>query len=480
MEKNYKQYKEEILSFIRKEYQCLARYKHPQILNVIEPLMEDQKSMAFITEYVEGSLSTLISRGQHDALGNSELELKIHFDEMLRILYFLHNNGKLACLGVSPENIWVTKTGKWKLGSFLFATQIIQSTAETNNIDLGTKMFENFLKLYPNLNFTATEVVNIPSQCSFYSDVFSLGMLFLTICKCQHEKSCNDPYLINATNKYTYEQNVSKLWERVTQMPFFVNQPQNLKNILARMVDKNQFSRASVGEIQNCDWLNDPFVKAIKHLETISDIEQSQQVNFLKGLQQILFRYNDVLLKRRIIPSLMLLFKYAHLIPQVMAMTIDVMKKENYLTKSEFSEICWPFVKFIAASKEMSAQTLYLYVENLELFASFTARQDFLLFILPLALKCYEFSVPKLQELAISKTEYLIKYLDYNMTKSQLIPRVLSVCVDNNVGIRKKGLTCLKKIYANIDKATINEQVLGTLQKVRKIGNDSELSMILL
>ena len=56
-------------------------------------------------------------------------------------------------------------------------------------------------------------------------------------------------------------------------------------------------------------------MKAVKHLETIHDIERVQQVNFLKGLNQILFKYESKLLKKRIIPTLMQLFKHNHLVP---------------------------------------------------------------------------------------------------------------------------------------------------------------------
>ena len=43
------------------------------------------------------------------------------------------------------------------------------------------------------------------------------------------------------------------------------------------MLDKNIFNRPSVAEIISCEWLNDPYVKAITHLEKIAELEKTQQ-----------------------------------------------------------------------------------------------------------------------------------------------------------------------------------------------------------
>jgi hypothetical protein len=49
------------------------------------------------------------------------------------------------------------------------------------------------------------------------------------------------------------------------------------------MLDRDARTRPSVAEIANCEWLNDPFVRAVQHLDTLSQLENESQVKFLTG-----------------------------------------------------------------------------------------------------------------------------------------------------------------------------------------------------
>jgi hypothetical protein len=74
--------------------------------------------------------------------------------------------------------------------------------------------------------------------------------------------------------------------------------------------------------------LNDPFVKALKHLDRINEFETGQQQAFMKGLQQIFFKYDHAILKNRIIPLLMDLTKFNHLISFVLEFIVMIIKNE--------------------------------------------------------------------------------------------------------------------------------------------------------
>ena len=49
--------------------------------------------------------------------------------------------------------------------------------------------------------------------------------------------------------------------------------PDNLKELLLGMIDTSTYKRISLSDILKSEWLNDPFVKAIKHLENMQDLE---------------------------------------------------------------------------------------------------------------------------------------------------------------------------------------------------------------
>jgi SCY1-like protein 2 len=80
-----KKSREDFYNFMRKESQTLARYKHPNILGLVEPLVEDKERMAFVTERVQGTLLSMINRNDN-SFYSSEMEVKIHI-----VFLFLFN-----------------------------------------------------------------------------------------------------------------------------------------------------------------------------------------------------------------------------------------------------------------------------------------------------------------------------------------------------------------------------------------------------
>jgi hypothetical protein len=77
--------------------------------------------LAFITEPFEYPLSYLVSSNLLELLYSSELEFKIHINELIQVISFFHNDVKMVHLGICPQNIYVTKEGKWKLGGMIFS-----------------------------------------------------------------------------------------------------------------------------------------------------------------------------------------------------------------------------------------------------------------------------------------------------------------------------------------------------------------------
>ena len=72
-----KQDKEEVIRMAKKEATNLLRVRHPGVLGVLEPLVEDDNILGFVTERVEGNLSTLIQSNRFKEFISSELELKL-------------------------------------------------------------------------------------------------------------------------------------------------------------------------------------------------------------------------------------------------------------------------------------------------------------------------------------------------------------------------------------------------------------------
>jgi hypothetical protein len=75
----------------------------------------------------------------------------------------------------------------------------------------------------------------------------------------------------------------------------------------------------------------------------------------LKGLSKLIFKYEKPVIKKRIIPKLILLQKFDYLIPGILAIFIDLMNKDDLILKSEFTETIWPSIKALTVSKEIPA-----------------------------------------------------------------------------------------------------------------------------
>lgn len=479
LDKASKAIREDLYVFLRKEA-SLAKFKHPYCLSMIEPLVEDQKNMAFVTEHVQSSLQNFILTNNISELYSSDFETKMHLLELLQALSFLHNDVKIAHLGVSPENIYATSSGKWKLGGMIFTTQVLSTQlADSNNVNFSTK-HEEILPMFPNLSFSAPEVCDLSSKCCFASDVFSLGLLIFTLFKAKCEQSTASVFAISANNLQQYKGKVSSLAQTVQSEKFFKEMPASLKSLLVKMLSFEPNARPSVSEILGSAWFNDPFIQTIAHLETMAQKDAGQQQLFLKGLSKILLKFEGKVIKTKILPILMDFLKLEQLSPIIIQIIISILEQNTIVNKSEFNEIIWPSLKALTTGKEIPAQALYLLVSNLKIVCEFISNSDLQTFLMPLILKCYECGVAKLQELALQNTEFLVKKLDFVFIKTKILPRVLKLCADNNVELRRSSLFCLNKIYHLFERVTIIEQVIGTLEKIKKMGADAKMNVIIL
>lgn len=118
--------KDEVIALIKKDPMTLSKLRHPGILSLLEPPQEDDRYLVFITEPIEFSLACLAdsSKGHLRDKVPSKLEVKILLLELFEAINFLHQNAKQVHCGISPENLYLTKSGKIKVAGFNFSTQI--------------------------------------------------------------------------------------------------------------------------------------------------------------------------------------------------------------------------------------------------------------------------------------------------------------------------------------------------------------------
>lgn len=467
--------KEEFLAVLKREPEVLAKFKHAGILKLMDPLIEDQKRMGFVTERVSIPLNVLIERNHIHEIVFSELDIKLHILELTETINYLNKDVRAAHLSVSPENIYVMPDGKWKIGGFSFSTQILQGDVCESKADFSQKPGQ--IRLTPSLRFAAPEITSTPSLCTFTSDMFSLGCLIYSLYKIRRDNGAHDPYLIKVNSLHGYQESIRSL-----DRNDFSHLPEEIRSTVINMLNPNPTQRMTPADFINHMWFKDPFVQAVKALENIHTRDFTQQQNFLKGLATIILQFEPSFVKKRLIPVINSLLKNAQLAPFVLPLYFKIMEPQNppILTREEFNVLIWPSVKTLLTGKEISAQALFILMQQMEMFVNYLDIKEIELVFVPLLLKAFECGVQKLQDLAIKQSLIIFDKIDYNVLKAQILPKILNLCIDNNVDLRKGAILMLSKTFHIFDSVVINDQILPMLEKLRKLNNNYTINMAML
>jgi SCY1-like protein 2 len=115
---------QELFDVLKRDAQNLAKFRHPSMLNLIEAPIEDKSLIAFVTEPVEYTLANLENDASKKDLIPSDVDLKCIVLELMECVNFLHSNTKSIHMNISPEHLYVTKSGKLKLAGLNFITSI--------------------------------------------------------------------------------------------------------------------------------------------------------------------------------------------------------------------------------------------------------------------------------------------------------------------------------------------------------------------
>lgn len=109
-----------------------------------------------MTEPVEYNLASFVSDASMREFIPGDLEIKCMMLELMEGLTFLHSTAKTIHSNIAPENIYITKEGKVKLGGLNFAQTF--STSESIPLTLSFDLHINEVTLVPNLKFAAPEI----------------------------------------------------------------------------------------------------------------------------------------------------------------------------------------------------------------------------------------------------------------------------------------------------------------------------------
>ena len=290
----------------------LAKFRHPNVLTLIEPLEVHSKNMLFVTEYVTGSLESAFSGADNGETPDEDDErfLKGYMNDAIVIqrgilqlisgLDFIHNKATSVHLNIQPSSIFINENSDWKISGLGFMRKLPQSTGT------GEYYFPQYDPRTPsfmtiNLDYAAPEVV-FDNSVSCRSDYFSLGLLINFLYTGKNN-------IINAEGSTSqYKSEYTKFERKLGSMSWdnvFNKLPPKLRTCIPYLMNRDVYARYSnITEFLDSEFFQDPLVKTLNFLDDLPTKSNDEKLIFLNGLVDLLPQYPSSLLIRKFLPIL--------------------------------------------------------------------------------------------------------------------------------------------------------------------------------
>ncbi|KAJ8759547.1 hypothetical protein K2173_007171 [Erythroxylum novogranatense] len=450
------------LDLIRADAHRLVRLRHPGVVHVVQALDENKNALAMVTEPLFASVA--------NALGNVEnltdvpkelkgmemglLEVKHGLLQIAESLDFLHNNAHLIHRSLSPENVLITSSGAWKLGGFGFAIPTDQASGDLASSQTfhyaEYDVEDSILPLQPSLNYTAPELVRSKSpSVSCSSDIFSFGCL-------AYHLIAHKPLLDCHNNVKMYMNTLTYLSSET-----FSTIPSELIPDLHRMLSMNESYRPTAMDFTGSPFFrNDTRLRALRFLDHMLERDNIQKSEFLKALSDMWKDFDSRVLRYKVLPPLCAELRNLVMQPVILPMVLTIAESQD---KSDFDISTFPAL--IPVLSTAAGETLLLLVKHAELIINKTTQENLVLHILPLIVRAYDDTDPRIQEESLRKSVSLAKQLDMQLVKQAILPRVHGLALKTTVAaVRVHALLCLADLVRKLDKHAVLE-ILQTIQR---------------
>lgn len=288
---NGRTFLDETVNFLKQEPQNLLKIRHPSFLSILEPIYEDPKQIAFITEKVDSSLFHYLKKGQNEFF-EDDLDLKQNCKEILNGLLFLHESLKSAHLNISPENIMILPNGKFKLAGLAFMHMF---TSESEKLNIVT-IKDPLNQIYPNYSFIGSGHFK---GVDFNSDMYSFILVLYSI-------------FANKLGKPTI---LPENLETISEAQGFISQITGIKKKYVIEVFPIELKSIAISILQNdlpnplssilsSDWFDDTQTRLLNMIPNFLTKSDQEQKDFIVSISLLLPKFSKKTLLNRIIPFL--------------------------------------------------------------------------------------------------------------------------------------------------------------------------------
>ncbi|KAF3917110.1 hypothetical protein ABW20_dc0105287 [Dactylellina cionopaga] len=470
---------DEVVDRLKKEVGLLARLRHPNILELVEPVEESRSGLMFVTEVVVGSLQSVLDdkngstdtrRRMRSDVEIDELEIQKGLLQLAKGLEFLHESAGLVHGNLTPESIFVNSKSDWKIAGLAFST-----SHRGESMSAGTSPSPSPSPLPTDLvNLAAQHDQRLPSSVQLTLDycspdllldssvtpaldLFSLGLLIIAIYNNPHEsplKSHNSP-----TNFRRLFNNSSAIPNQTNNFLCSKAIPQALvDDVLPRLITRRPVNRLTAKEFQEAGYFDNILVSTIRFLDSFPAKSSGEKNAFMRGLPKVLPQFPTSVAQKKILPMLVEELKdKGELLPWTLAAVLTLVEGlpagsrligEKILPafrstfdlgkkKDPNAEVISSSVPRPGTERDGRDAALAVMLERLSTLREKCTTSEFRDDIVPLYLLALDSPTSHLQGLALKSLGQVLPNITFNTVKTDIFPVVSTVFVrTSSLGIK--------------------------------------------
>ncbi|POS84687.1 hypothetical protein EPUL_003145 [Erysiphe pulchra] len=470
---------EEVLERLKKEASILARLRHPNILELVEPVEETRSGgLQFVTEAVTHSLSVLLQRKnrkeKEEALSKSlvnpssegfearnvtdeielnELEIQKGMEQISKALEFLHENACLVHGNLTPDAIIINSKCDWKISGLGFSSPPEDSSKTSSMTPINLSEALNIDARLPqsvqiNLDYCSPDFV-LDNKLNTAADMFSLGLLIIAL----HNSPHTSPLKSNSSVT-TYKRLFSSPSTFPSKSNGFLSSrplPADLtESVLPRLLTRWPAQRMTAKEFQQSTFFNSIPVATIRFLESFPTKTPNEKAQFMRGLSGVISSFSEAVLEKKIITALLEEMKDPELLPLILQNIFRIIGHVKSGRKC-FTEKIMPRMKEIFVAATMSktqpqpdlhkAASLMIVLEHIKTISEKCSAKEFKEYIFPLVQLAIECQAHKVVDASLQSIPVFLPILDFTTVKNELFPIVATVFVKTkSLGIKVRAL----------------------------------------
>ncbi|XP_076052800.1 SCY1-like protein bma [Oratosquilla oratoria] len=468
--------RETVTELLRNGIKQLDRYKHPRLLQVVAGPVDTPDTLSFYSEPIYGSLANIICPSDEKAKEKEssgsvtkdynflEVELKYGILQLTEALSFLHYTCHVLHRNVNPNSVFVTKKGTWKLAGLEFAEKLSEVDGhESLTVQAWTSRTPKITQ--PDLDYMAPEI-QITSQSTVLSDMFSLGMIVCSIFN-------SGKSLIEANNSSSlYLKQLEVVGEQVNNV--LPKIPLGLQEAVVRLVSRDVRQRPTSQLVALIKYFSDPVVHALQFLDVINMKDPTQKGHFYRTtLMDVLPHIPKKLWFLHVWPSLQQEMRAQEVLAAVLQPILYIIAE---VTTDEYENIILPHFRGVFnIPKTIQASVTLL--ENIHIILQKTPQEDIATDILPIIYSALESSTGQVQVAAVVASSNASEFLEVESIKKTVLPRTKAIYERNptDIPLCLTVLGCLERILDKLEKSSIIDDVLPILYDMKL--QDADVTM---